>query len=127
MSYKFDLPIYGVNKKSAISLNWYRNAHYRTCNSAKKEFKRQIREQIYLHDQIKGSVKIRYYYYAKRKGTDLDNFVGVVKKFFQDALVECGLIPDDNVSVICSSSEIYCGVDKDNPRVEAVIIPYDDI
>jgi Holliday junction resolvase RusA-like endonuclease len=53
---------------------------------------------------------------------DLDNFIGTVKKFFQDALVESGLIEDDNIKFIISNSETYGGIDKENPRVEAEII-----
>lgn len=126
MSYSFVLPIYGIVKKKPLGLNWYRNAHYRKCNEAKKDFKLAMKDQILSHDPIEGKIRINYTYFARQNGTDLDNFVSVVKKFFQDAIVEYGLIPDDNVSVILSNSESYGGVDKDNPRVEAVIIPYDD-
>lgn len=125
MSYKFILPIYGVTKGSAISVNWYRNAHYRTSNTAKKKFKAMILGQLDKFDPIKGTVEIRYQYHAKRKGTDLDNFVGTAKKFFQDALVEYGLLPEDHTEVIVKSSEEYMGIDKDNPRVEAFIILLD--
>lgn len=133
MSYRFVLPIYGVFKtkkgkgNTSISVNWYCNAHYRIKSNAKKKFKEMIKDQIYIHAPIKGKIKINYTYYAKRNGSDLDNFVGTVKKFFQDAIVELGLIPDDNVNIIVSNSERYGGVDKDNPRVEAVITPYDEI
>lgn len=131
MSYRFVLPIYGVggakSAYKAISLNWYTSIHYRTRGNAKKKFAKMVREQIESHDPIKGKIKISYTYYAKRNGTDLDNFVGVVKKYFQDALVEYGLITDDNVTVIVANSERYGGVDKDNPRVEAVITPYDEV
>ena len=47
---------------------------------------------------------------------DLDNFVGTVKKFFQDALVESGLIEEDNVKFIVASSESYGGIDKEKPQ-----------
>lgn len=130
MSYRFTLPIYGVaggkSAYKALNLNWYTSVHYRTRGSAKKKFTNMMREQIEGHDPIKGEIKISYTYYAKRNGTDLDNFIGVVKKFFQDAIVELGLIPDDNVTVIVQNSERYGGVDKDNPRVEAVITPHDE-
>ena len=53
------------------------------------------------------------------------SFVGTVKKFFQDAIVECGLLPDDNVNYIVANSEVYGGIDKDNPRVEAFITVLD--
>jgi len=123
MSYKFTLPLYGVTKKGAIAVNWYRNAHHHESNSAKKKFKALIQDQLNQFDEIETPIKIKYTYYAQRNNSpDLDNFVGTVKKFFQDALVESGLIEDDNVNFIVSNSECYGGIDKLNPRVEAEII-----
>ena len=123
MSYEFILPLYGVTKKGAISLNWYRNAHYQSSNAAKKKFKELIQEQLDQFDIIQTPIKIKYTYYAQRNNTpDLDNFVAVARKFFQDALVESGLIEDDNVNFIIASSERYGGIDKNNPRVEAEVI-----
>jgi Holliday junction resolvase RusA-like endonuclease len=126
MSYKFILPIYGVTKGSAISINWYRNAHYQKSNNAKKKFKKMIAPQLERFDPIQGKIKIKYTYFAKMNNNpDLDNFIGTVKKFFQDALAESGLIEDDNVNFIVANSESYGGIDKDNPRVEAEIIQLD--
>ena len=123
MSYKFTLPLYGVTKKGAIAVNWYRNAHHHESNSAKKKFKALIQDQLNQFDEIETPIKIKYTYYAQRNNSpDLDNFVGTVKKFFQDALVESGLIEDDNVNFIVSNSECYGGIDKLSPRVEAEII-----
>ncbi len=128
MSYKFTLPIYGViektkhNRNNAITLSWSRGAHFDTYNKAKKKFKLMIMDQLIQFDSIGGQLKIKYTYYAKRNGTDLDNFIGMAKKFFQDALAEVGLIEDDNTRIIIASSEIYGGIDRDNPRVEAEII-----
>ena len=128
MSYKFILPIYGVIKKTknnsncAITFNWSRAAHYRTYGAAKKKFKKMILDQLNQFDSIDGQLKIKYTYYASRKGTDLDNFTVCVKKFFQDTLAEHGLIEDDNVNFIVANSESFGGIDKDNPRVEAEVI-----
>ena len=49
-----------------------------------------------------------------------------LKSSFQDAIVECGLIPDDNVNYIVENKEVYGGIDKDNPRIEAFITAVDD-
>ena len=125
--YEFTLPIYGIikqtksNKNAAITFNWCRAAKCWVYDAAKKKFKRHMRAQIKQFDPIDTKIKIKYVYYAKRNGTDLDNFVSVVKKFFQDALSEHGFIPDDKATYIIKSSEEYGGVDKDNPRVMAYI------
>ena len=123
MSYKFELPLYGVIKKGAINVNWYRNAHYQTSNSAKIKFKKMIQAQLDQFDKIETPIKIKYTYYKKANNSpDLDNFVGTVKKFFQDALVESGLIEEDNINFIVESSERYGGLDREKPRVDAEII-----
>lgn len=123
MSYKFSLPIYGVAKKGAISVNWYRNAHFQQANNAKIEFKKLIQGQLDSFDKIKTPIKIKYTYYKKIDNSpDLDNFIGTVKKFFQDALVESGLIEEDNINFIIENSERYGGLDRENPRVDAEII-----
>lgn len=122
MSYHFTLPLYGVTKKGAIAVNWYRNAHHHESNAAKKKFKLLIQDQLNQFDKIETPIKIKYTYYAARNNSpDLDNFIGTVKKFFQDALVESGLIEDDNINFIVGNSESYGGIDKENPRVEAEI------
>lgn len=123
MGYKFILPLYGVTKKGAIAVNWYRNAHYQESNGAKKKFKKLIQDQLDQFDKIETPIKIKYTYFAQRNNSpDLDNFVGTAKKFFQDALVESGLIEDDNIHFIVANSESYGGIDKENPRVEAEVI-----
>jgi Holliday junction resolvase RusA-like endonuclease len=123
MSYKFTLPLYGIAKKSALNVNWYRNAHHHVSNAAKKKFKKEIQPQLDKFDKFTPPIRIKYTYYAKMNNNpDLDNFVGTVKKFFQDALSESGLIPDDNVKYIIANSEYYGGIDRDNPRVEVEVI-----
>ena len=126
--YKFTLPIYGIAKpkkgakSQSLNVNWYRNEYHRCSNDAKKKFKAHVRPQIEQFDPVDCKIKIKYVFYAKSNNhPDLDNFVGTVKKFFQDALVECGFIPDDNVNYIVENEEVYGGIDKLNPRIEAFI------
>lgn len=123
--YKLTLPIYGVvsvkKKGLSLSLNYYRNAHYQSLNNAKKRFKKMIMPQLLLLDKFNGQLKIEYIYYAKRQGTDLDNFIAVAKKFFQDSLTEIGLIADDNCNFIVENRERFAGIDRLNPRIEVVI------
>ena len=122
---KFTLPLFGVAKKGSINVNWYRNVHYHQSNQAKIKFKSLIQGQLDSFDPIDGQIKIKYTLFAKHNNSpDLDNFIGTVKKFFQDALVDSGLIEDDNVNIIVANSEYYGGVDKNNPRVEAEITSF---
>ena len=59
MTHKFILPLYGVTKGSAISISWYRNAHYQKSNNAKIKFKKMIAPQLEQFDPIQGKVKIK--------------------------------------------------------------------
>ena len=127
--YEFELPIYLIfkyktkkPKKVAVNINWYRNAHHIELNNAKKMYSELMKEQISSFEPLQEGVKIRVhyqYYSARNNNPDLDNFVSAAKKFFQDAMVNHGFIPDDNVNVIYKNSEEYRGVDKENPRVVA--------
>tara|TARA_R110001632_G_scaffold10930_1_gene39910 strand:+ start:49 stop:441 length:393 start_codon:yes stop_codon:yes gene_type:complete len=123
--YKFELPIYIKNKKGkkiSLSLNWYRNCHYHVSNDIKKRFKESIADQFEGLPRIEGRVRIKFVYYARiNNSPDLDNFTSVVKKFFQDAMTELGLIEDDNVNFVVATSEYYGGIDKGNPRVDAFV------
>lgn len=122
--YHFTLPCYikQGKKNIPISLNWYRNAHYQTSNNIKIKFKKFIAPQFEGLEKIEGKIRIKFVYYAARNNSpDLDNFTSISKKFFQDAAVELGLIEEDSVNYITSTSEYYGGIDKENPRVEAFI------
>ena len=122
--YVFELPCYiKYGKKNLpINLNWYRNAHHQVSNKVKIKFKDMIKPQFEGLPKIEVKVHIKFVYYAARDNSpDLDNFTSVSKKFFQDAMVELGLIPDDNINHIISTSEYYGGIDRKNPRVMAYI------
>jgi hypothetical protein len=107
-------------KKLYLNLNQYRNWHYQTSNKLKILFKEEVRGSLdfsFLH-----KVEIVYTYFApdKRK-RDLMNVIAVVDKFFQDALTEEGCIETDDTDTVIKITSIYGGVDKNNPRLEAVI------
>ena len=53
-----------------------------------------------------------------RRRFDIANVCSVVDKFFCDAMVEAGKLPDDNAKVIDQVVYKYGGIDKGNPRVE---------
>ena len=122
--YQVELPIVLYTKKTRyyLNLNQYRNWHYQANNKLKRQFKNQIEPQLGF--TIDGKCKIQYYYYApdKRK-RDLMNIISVVDKYFQDALVEKKCILSDDTSIVTKISGEYCGIDKQNPRVEAIVTP----
>jgi len=114
------------DKRFSVDINFIRGANRFDYNKAKIAYKEMIEDQFEGLELIDGCISVHYEYYAARNNSpDLDNFIGGAKKFFQDAMVDCGLIADDNVNVIGFNSERYCGVDKDNPRIVAKVYVID--
>lgn len=119
------LPIYintSKKKKVLVSLNWYRNAHY----GIKDKVKKQYHEIVY--EQLRGARKpfdkrigVKYQLWYKRGDCDLMNVVSVLDKFLLDALVQAGMIKDDNVNKYISCHAEVGGKDSENPRLVCII------
>lgn len=120
---KIDLPLFvfvSKVRKKWLTLNSYRNWHYKVSNNCKKKFKEDIKHL--LDFRLDGKVKIDYEYYApdKRK-RDLMNVISVIDKFFQDAMVESGCIEADDISIVVEVNSRYMGIDRERPRLEVTI------
>lgn len=120
----------GVAKKKTyyLNLNGYRNWQFQLNNSLKKAFKIEVAERIRELTPVTGACKITYtIYYPTRRLFDIDNIGAVVTKFTHDALVEFGILEDDNYKIVTEITYKFGGVDKDNPRCDIVIeeIPND--
>lgn len=111
-----------VGKKFfVLNLNIYRNTHYQILNKAKANYKELIQKQL-EGLSIEPPVSITYIYYPPdNRRSDLGNVLPVHAKFFEDALVEYGCLPDDNYRIINKVTFEFGSVDKDNPRVEIFI------
>jgi hypothetical protein len=116
-------PVYGVIPKkpnNLFNLNWFRNAHWAQQNNAKIIFGELVQSQVDKLEPIDTSVVLHYTYYAKRKGTDVDNVIALTKKCLQDVLTQSVLV-DDHADYVIGSTERFGGYDKTNPRVEVHI------
>lgn len=136
--YKLDLPLFvggesnknsgKTNKRFWFTLNNYRNWHYQTSNAVKVKFKKAMESQILALPDLTAlwsQVQFHYVYYAPdKKLRDLNNVVGVIDKFFGDALVELGRLEDDNLNFVPAYSCEFGSIDKDNPRMEVFVRPY---
>jgi len=116
----------GRNKKTgkekfsnALNINFYRNAHYIFNDRAKKEFKDIIRDDVSALP-VFFKVKPVYKYYLRQKA-DVGNVHSVIEKYFLDALVELGKIPDDDCYQVTGADYEFAGIDRDNPRCEITI------
>lgn len=108
-------------RRIALNLNVYRNLDHFSSNNAKTQYNAILGLQ--LRDiTISPPIKIKYTLHRKdkRKG-DRSNVLSIVEKFFCDALVHYGCIPDDNDEYIISTTYTTGDVDKNNPRVDITI------
>jgi len=117
-----------VGKKLfALNLNIYRNSFYQILNRAKITYKKLIKEQL-VGLNLEPPVTITYTYYPPdKRESDLGNVLPIHAKFFEDALVECGYLKDDNYKYINQTIYRIGSVDKTNPRVEISIRKTDDL
>lgn len=110
-------------KRLPLNLNHYRNAHFHVLNSMKIQFKEAIASQL-TFPKLDQPVKIRYVLYPPtRRELDISNVLCIVDKYFCDALVEEGLLEDDNFNHLPHVEYQFGAVDRDNPRAEVFIQP----
>ena len=129
--FKVTLPIYiwlprktKKDKKIAINLNTYRNLHFIVENQSKRLFKELIHSDL-IGVKFTKPITIHYeIFVASARLSDIDNVGSIVSKYFQDAIVECGLIEDDNYLWIKKIEFEFGGIDRDNPRAIATITEY---
>ena len=119
------LPIYtntSKKKKVLVSLNWYRNAHYGIKDKVKKQYHEIFFEQLRgLKQPFQKRIGVKYRLFYKRGDCDLMNVVSVLDKFLLDALVQAGMIKDDNVKKYISCHAEVGGKDSENPRLVCII------
>lgn len=109
----------------SLNLNEYRNANFHTLNKSKILFKEEMKQQIsslpLLHN-----IAIQYKLFPKtRRELDVSNVCSIVDKYFSDALVELGKLPDDNYKYLSRVEYVFGHVDSNFPRVEVKIYDYD--
>lgn len=99
--YTVVLPIFletGIKKKRKhyLNLNLYRNMPFHQNNSLKKELKRQVIPLLPKNEYYE-KFELHYVLYLPNLlKRDISNVLSIVDKFFADALVENGNVPDDN-------------------------------
>lgn len=120
ISAPLEVPVSKKNK-FILNLNNYRNTHFQVLNKAKKVYKEHLTERL-LKLQPFNTVTLEFILYPKsNRLTDLDNVTSIHAKFFQDALTETGVLPDDNYNYVISTTSRFGYVDKNNPRVDIII------
>lgn len=123
------LSVYLTKKRQFIlNLNNYRNLYFRTLNQSKinyKEYiKKQIEEEVYYPLNKIGIIYTVYKGDSRRY--DVGNICSVHQKYFEDALVELGKLPDDRATNIPITVFLNGTISRDNPRVDIRIYDLTD-
>ena len=114
-----NLPTYtkgrGVKKKTNLfSMNIYRNMHYLSLNKVKQDYHEVVREWAGTLPKYKTIFpKYTIYFKGKRK-KDIDNYTFPLHKFLMDALVEYGIIADDDYTCVKGFTTKFGGIDEHN-------------
>ena len=113
-----------IKRQFILNLNQFRNTHYRTLNNAKIDYKNKMESVIdkITYPYTNKIVTLYKVYQGSNRRFDIGNVCCIHQKFFEDALVELGKLPDDNSEYIPMVIYMDGEVDKDNPRVEIELI-----
>lgn len=126
--FKIDLPLFVMlprktkkDKRIALNLNIYRNLHHMSLNQSKIAFKMAVLGKLTSLPSM-DKITLEYALYPKTKRlVDVANVCSIVDKYFCDALVETGKLPDDNYKHLASVVYRFGEVDPINPRCEVLI------
>jgi Holliday junction resolvase RusA-like endonuclease len=118
-------------KHFALNLNTFRNAHYTMMNSAKKAWVGIVKDAVAKCGGFWEESDPPYrFVYTAFPGTmrkfDLGNVLPACQKFTDDALIELGVIKDDNYKIVRAVDYRVGDVDPENPRIELEITRYED-
>lgn len=118
---------YGKIREFNLNLNAYRNAYFRTLNESKHKYKDFIQDQLKDKPKYKRVAIVYKVFKGDARRYDIGNIISIHQKYFEDALVECGKLPDDKASNIPMVLYTDGGIDRDNPRVEITIFNIEQI
>jgi hypothetical protein len=108
-------------KLYALNLNVYRNLHFQILSKLKIHFKELIAKDLKEPILFKQPTIVYTLYTGSNRKSDLMNWVSVIDKFLEDALVENNALVGDDVSSVKSVQAHFGGVDKGHERMEVEI------
>lgn len=117
----------GYNKKKdkdnifILNLNNYRNTFFRTLNQAKIRYKASIVEQLQDKPRYERIMIIYKIHKGDNRRYDIGNILSIHQKFFEDALVETGKLPDDKSLLLPLVVYVDGSVNTDRPRVDVTV------
>lgn len=125
MRLEFTIPVAPRTKKNHSQIVY---AHGRPMIIPSKQYKQYVKDASVfvprLPEPISTPVNVEYHFYMPtRRKCDLVNLI----QSANDLLVECGLLLDDNFTVVESHDYSRVHYDKNNPRTEVVIEGEEDV
>lgn len=120
------------SKYFILNLNNYRGEHHMVLSKSKANYHEVVKKILesmgWPKKQLLSGTKPPYQatwtlYKPTRTRMDLENPLPIISKFTMDALVTCGIIPDDDDTIIRRVVYEPGGVDKYNPRAVLEITP----
>lgn len=105
----------------SLNLNVYRNLHFYKLNFQKKAFQDFVKPFLLGLPQMEA---VSLHYEINPKGgsrLDIMNVGSIVDKFFSDALVQCGIVPDDDYKHVVGNSFSFGTLCPENPHVLVTI------
>lgn len=96
-----------------------------TLNQAKIAYKDKVKEALEACSDLvlsEGPYKFTYTVFpATKRAFDLGNVLPIIQKFCDDALIDLGVIKDDNWNIVQEIDYRFGAIDKEDPRVELEI------
>lgn len=100
--------------------SYYKNKHWNKGNQMKQQIQKDIEPYLKKLGVFNNGIRVNFTWIEPDKKRDLDN-ICFAKKFILDAMVNGGVIPDDNSRYVTGFMDNF-GYDKKNPRVIVEVI-----
>lgn len=116
----FTIPLQPISKKNSqqIFINRQTGKPFIAPSAKYKEYENAAAWFIPKHKHINEPVNVKCLFYMKnRQKCDLTNFLEAI----DDVLVKCGLLADDNYTIVQSHDGSRILHDKEKPRTEVYI------
>jgi Holliday junction resolvase RusA-like endonuclease len=121
MEYKLTIPgtLPSLNEYIA-AMNYNRHAGNKMKQENMQIVGWDIRQQL-KGVKIEKPVRIKFFWYERNRKRDIDNVCSMGRKVILDALVEQGVLQNDNQKWIKGFEDTF-DVDEKEPRIEVVIV-----
>lgn len=125
--FKLELPLFVTlgkrkPKKWYLNLNNYRNDHFQVLNNVKILYTQTSIDKLKDLAHLNRCAIFYELYFPTEARRDVGNVCSIIDKFFSDALVDSGKLPDDDFTHLPTIIFNFGGIDKINPRVVVYII-----